>query len=370
MSTSDAPQTAPRYLEIGQELRERIRVGDLAAGQRLGGERQLAREFGVSPVTMSRALAELAREGVVVRIPGAGTFVSDAGVSRANAVVRTRESLEILVDTSPIDQPLANHYMGLVMGGLQEAAAEHGCAVRFLDAARTHTLKPSDIGPGQGLLYLAPLNARRAEADALGESRAVVAFGVRWPGARVTTVDSDNVDAAAQAVDYLVRLGHRDIALMTAQFHRTNTMDRIDGFRQQLRAHGIEPRPDLIIEAAFQEEMGDLALKHLDSIMCGRDAPTALFATDYTLALEAMARLRSMGLHIPNDVSVVGFDDPISAAYLSPPLTTLRQPLREMGRRAAELLLDLVEHGARPCANEVFPCTLVIRGSCRSTRHG
>jgi DNA-binding LacI/PurR family transcriptional regulator len=369
MKTSGDPQTEPRYVEIGRNLREQIRRGDLAAGQRLVGERQLAREFGVSPVTMGRALADLARDGVLVRVPGVGTFVADGEAQRVSAVDRARRTFEILVDTSPIDQPLANHYMGPVMGGLQEAAAEHGCAVRFLDQGRTTGPTAAEISEGQGVLYLAPLACRRAEVEELARSAPVVACGVRWPGSLVSTVDSDNVGAAAQVVDYLTRLGHTRILLLTSPAQRTDTVDRIVGFRQALVDHGIDPCNDLFLEADQQEGIGETALGRLDVLMCGRDAPTALFATDYALALESMARLRSLGLHIPNDVSVVGFDDPISAAYLSPPLTTVRQPLREMGRRAAEMLLDLIEHGTQACPTHVFPCTLVVRGSCRSTRH-
>lgn len=369
MKTSDQPESAPRYIAIGKVLRERISRRELAPGQRLAGERQLAREFGVSPVTMGRALAELADSGVLVRVPGVGTFVSEGDAGRNPADPHGRRTMEILVDTSPIDQPLANHYMGPVMGGLQECAAQHGCAVRFIEQSRSGRLSASDVGEGRGVLYLAPLNSRREEAEDLARSVPVVACGVRWPGSSVATVDSDNIDASAQVVDYLTRLGHRRILLLTSPVYRTDTVDRVEGFCKALEDHGIDVDQDLILTAAHQESIGEDTIGKFDTLMCGRDAPTALFATDYALALESIARLRSMGLHIPNDVSVVGFDDPFSAAYLSPPLTTVRQPLREMGLRAAEMLLDAIEHGVRACRAELFPCTLVIRGSCRSTQH-
>lgn len=368
MSEPSDGRTRPRYVEVGHELRERIENGVYALGQRLVGERQLAREFGVSPVTMSRALAELVRDGMIVRVSGAGTFVSSIGTVAPTAG-QVRGVNEILVDTRPIDQPQANHYTGPVLNGLLEAATEHGFAVRFIGQSDGDRLASSHWRDGRGILYLAPYNSRHSEIEAQAQRCPVVACGVTWPGTRVATVGSDNAGAAAQVVRYLVRLGHREIVLVAPPGLYSDTLDRVTGYKQGLHAHGIELRADLVVETAGQAQFGDSAARYFDDLMLLRRAPTAVFVTGYPLALEAMLRLRSNGLHIPNDVSVVGFDDPISAAYLTPPLTTVRQPLKDIGRRAAALLLALIAHGASARRAEVLPCSLVVRSSCRSTRH-
>ncbi|MCC6730555.1 MAG: GntR family transcriptional regulator [Chthonomonadales bacterium] len=369
MRSSAGQQTLPRYLEIGRILRERVQCGEIPVGEKLAGERQLARDFGVSPVTMSRALAELAREGIVVRVPGDGTYVRSEGDGRGSSDMTARHLYEILVDTSPIGQPMANYYMGTVMSGLQEAVVQHGCFVRFLRPGAPGARLRLEPKPRQGLLVLAPLAERGGEVAEMARRIPLVVCGARWPGVQVPTVDSDNVEAASQVVEYLLRLGHRDIALVCSPPIRTNSVDRLDGYRRALLCNGVQPREELIVHSAFQYEMGSGAAAQLDALMRSTGAPTALFATDYSLALESMARLRALGLHIPNDVSVVGFDDSLSAPYLSPPLTTVQQPLQQMGRRAAEMLLDLIEGGGHACPVAVCSCTLVVRGSCRSTRH-
>lgn len=367
MTETPTTDGMPLYLEISLALRGRVERGELAPGQKLAGERTLAREYGASPVTLSRALGVLVRDGLLVRRAGSGTYVCEALATLEADPGRSRVHNEILVDTSPIDQPLFNHYMGPVMDGIRLAAEAHGCVVRFLDGKASGALTPAELGPRQGLLLLAPLADRADAAEELARTRPVVACGVQWPDRKVPSVDSDNVDAARQVVDYLARLGHQRILLLTSPDLRTDTRDRRAGFRLATAEHGLES--DLQLEAEGPEALGNAGRQGLRALMLGRDAPTALFATDYMLALEAMARLREMGLHLPNDVSVVGFDDPVSAAYLSPPLTTVRQPLRRMGRQAAEMLLDLIDHGVHECPAAVFPCSLIVRGSCRSTRH-
>ncbi len=357
--------SSPLYLEIAQILQGQIESGELQPGQKLSGERQLAREFGVSPVTMSRALTELAKRGLVNRTPGAGTYVQANVVSRREQPI---SQMEIVVDTSPITQPYANHYMGPVMSGVQEIAATHGFGIRFVNDGG-ELLKPEDIRANQGLLLLGPLADRLEQAIMLSRLRPVVACGVRWGHAQVTCVDSDNVAAASQVVHYLVRLGHRQLALLTSPPNRNDTIDRIAGYQQAVLECGLNDSVDRLLTTNDPSVMGSDSQRQFDAMMTSRSAPTAIFVTEYTLALQVITRIRALGLHVPNDVSVVGFDDPVSAAYLSPPLTTVHQPLREMGRRSAELLLEVMEKGPGYYGQELFPCTLMMRSSCRSTNH-
>ncbi len=357
--------SSPLYQEIALILQGQIERGELKPGQKLAGERQLARDFGVSPVTMSRALTELSNRGLLARTPGAGTYV----LEKADIPIpQPLSHVDIVVDTSPISQPYANHYMGPVMSGVQEVAATHGCGIRFVNDGGER-LRPADIRANQGLLMLGPLADRLDQATALAKIRPVVACGVRWGHAQVTCVDSDNVAAAMQVVHYLVRLGHRELVLITSPPNRNDTLDRIAGYRQAVLENGLLHSADRVLITDDPSVMGSPAQAQFDDMMTTRSTPTAIFVTEYPLALQVIARVRELGLHVPNDVSVVGFDDPVSAAYLSPPLTTVHQPLRDMGRRSAELLLQVMEKGPGYYGQELFPCTLMVRGSCRSTNH-
>jgi LacI family transcriptional regulator len=358
----------PRYVQIERILRERIAGGELAPGKRLAGERQLAREFAVSPVTISKALAELAREGLIVRQPGGGTFVCDpsgTGVAR-----QAPGHYTLFLDTTPISHPAANHYMSLLMVGVQEVAAEQGCSIRFIGSARSSGTKRSWMQENAGLLLCGPVADRREEVVALAAAGTpMIVCGTRWSDVQVPTVDSDNRDAARQVVEYLLRLGHTRLAVVSPAPHRTNTIDRLEGCRTTLQDHAIAVREDYFVQAVTPETLGETAWQRLERILLGAEAPTAVFATDYYLALDVLSKVRALGLHVPHDLSLVGFDDPVSAAHLSPPLTTVRQPLPQMGRRAAERLLKIIAGTEDSPEVEVFPTRLVIRDSCRSTRY-
>jgi LacI family transcriptional regulator len=184
----------------------------------------------------------------------------------------------------------------------------------------------------------------------------------RHPDERVSYVDMDNVAGARMAVEHLIRIGHRRIATITGPLNMTSGEDRLEGYIQALEAHRLPVDEALIAEGDFTESSSMAAARRLLSLSL-----TAIFAASEIMAVGALKVIREAGLQIPHDVALVGFDDVPIASALQPALTTVRQPIEQMGAMAAELLLNLLEDppdGGMPAHKIVLPAKLVVRESC------
>jgi LacI family transcriptional regulator len=184
----------------------------------------------------------------------------------------------------------------------------------------------------------------------------------RYPEERVRYVDIDNVGAARIAVDHLARLGHSRIGTITGPLNGCSGADRLEGYRQALEAHRLPVDDSLIVEGDFTEESGMAAARRLLSV-----GVTAIFAASDIMAVGALKVIREAGLRVPQDVALVGFDDMPIAAALQPALTTVRQPVEQMGAMAADLLLGLLAcppDGRPPLQQLILPTKLIVRESC------
>lgn len=174
-------------------------------------------------------------------------------------------------------------------------------------------------------------------------------------------VDVENRDGARQATMHLIRLGHRRIATVTGPLMMTAGLDRRDGYKQALVEAGIPIEPDLIVEGDFTEEGGYQAMRRVIALP---DRPRATFVASDTMAAGALHALRQAGLRVPEDMAVVGYDDLAAAAQTSPPLTTIRQPISEMGAAAVRALIEQIEEPTAPRTAVRLATTLIIRDSC------
>jgi len=172
----------------------------------------------------------------------------------------------------------------------------------------------------------------------------------------------DNFQAAYRVTKYLLDMGHRDIAHITASVVYQETVNdiqkRYEGYQQALRDVGLEPDPRLVVEGNLQQQSGVLAVEMLLS----RGRPfSAIFSANDQMVFGARLALYRRGIRVPEDVSLIGFDDESSAAYMVPPLTTARQPSVQMGQVAAQAILDMI-NGSSPDL-PFFEADLIIRES-------
>ena len=186
----------------------------------------------------------------------------------------------------------------------------------------------------------------------------------RPPNERVHYVDADNVAGGRMAVEHLIRLGHRRIATITGRLDMSVGQDRLEGYRQALKAHRIPVEEELIVEGDYTENSGMVAMQRLLPA-----SPSAVFVASNMMAIGALKALRQAGWQVPQDIALVGFDDIPIASAIEPALTTVRQPIERMGSMAVEVLLGVLEGASEeeaPAHRIILPAELVIRTSCGS----
>lgn len=202
------------------------------------------------------------------------------------------------------------------------------------------------------------------ELGALAAAGAPVIIQGSLPGVSIPSVDVDNVAAAHVATRHLLDLGHRVIGCVTnAPYDYSAARERRDGYVQALESAGVAVDEGLIVQANFDAASG----RHAMADLLARRALTAVFVASDVVAFGAMAAIREAGLRVPDDISVVGFDDIPLAAYFDPPLTTIRLPAHDLGRAAGIALLDHI-NGRTVETRTVLPTTLVIRSSTGNPR--
>jgi DNA-binding LacI/PurR family transcriptional regulator len=194
----------------------------------------------------------------------------------------------------------------------------------------------------------------------------IVTIGRPMPGVRVDCIAADHYQGAFDAVTHLVKLGHRRVGFIGISPADAHTLRRHQGYTAALEAARVPVReqytcgPAQAPSFATQED----GFESMTRLMKLKDRPTAVFARNDFAAIGALRAAHAMGLRVPEDVAVAGFDDIPIAAYTTPPLTTVRQPIREQGRLAAEFLLERAEGKRRgEFRTQVMSCELVVRES-------
>ena len=180
------------------------------------------------------------------------------------------------------------------------------------------------------------------------------------PGHDVPTVGAANWSGAVAATEHLISLGHRRIGFIAGPRTLVCSRTRLDGYRAALEAAEIAVDPELIVQGDFYHESG---FKGAEQLLSLSRPPTAIFASSDQMALGGYEAVRQRGLRVPDDVSIIGFDDLPEVRWSSPPLTTVRQPLSEMGALAARTLLRLAGGERIESLRFELPTQLVVRDS-------
>ncbi len=324
----------------------------------------VARASGVSCSTVSRVLSgyEFVRETTRSRVMEAVERLGFVANLQARSLASGHSRIVGLIVPN-----LDNSYVGTITQGIDQALA-HANFDLLLYTSHRHAGKESFYvsaianGLTEGLLLVAPL-VPMTYLDVLHEQDLpYILIDQADPTESSSVVEANNWQGAYDATRYLCQLGHTQIAFITGALQVRSAVSRLRGYQAALSDCAIPFREELVGEGDFQQQTGyEIAKRLLQSV---DPLPTAIFASNDLSAFGAMDAARECGLRIPDDISIIGFDDIPQASLVFPKLTTVRQPLVEMGQVAVKMLMERIEDQTRPPQQVALATQLIIRDSC------
>ena len=322
---------------------------------------EVASRAGVSISTVSRVLNETGypirpetRQRVLEAIDALGFHPSPF----ARALLgKPTETIGLMIPD------ISNPYYPLLSKGVEDVANELGYTVIFCNTDRSadkarrylQVLREKRV---DGIIFAGGGHEMDGDADLLGEIRAKVVLIGRhlWP---FPSVQVDNTRAAYEATVHLIGLGHRRVGFISGPLNLTSALDRLKGYKMAMEEAGAGVEEPLLREGDFHYESGYQAAL---SLLKGGELPTAIFASNDRMAMGAVAAAYDLGMRVPEELAVVGFDDTPSSSYVRPSLTSVSLPSYEMGATAARLLSRQMI--GEPTENVVWvPSRLVVRQS-------
>ncbi len=214
-----------------------------------------------------------------------------------------------------------------------------------------------------GVIFADIFNNRRQLEKAVSEDVNCVVINNLVEDLKVSSIYIDNKKGAQIAVEYLIGLGHKEIGIITGDLMTQAAVERLDGYKQALEKKNIKFNKEFVVKGDYSRRCARDATEKLLSL---ERKPTAIFACSDDMALEVMQVVMEHNLKVPKDISIIGFDDNPQCLYAPIALTTVRQPLLEMSKRAVLLLRDLISEKKQDTVKEQLSTQLVIRDSCQA----
>lgn len=362
----DSP--VPLYQQLLKEVRNRIATGEWAVGSRLPNEIELATNLGVSRVTIRQALGAAVDAGLLVRVRGKGTFVARNGGSEPShgfvghviPFLSHNFNVRLLLGVESILKMDQYHLT------FSNSEGDIHAEQRMLQRLEAEGMVGCIVEPAHGRNPILE--------DWIARQYPVVLVDRAPTGLQTDLVASDHFSGGYVAIQHLIQQGYTDIIYLSSQpMQLSSIVERHDAYRAAMEDAGLHPRPPFVISgarergffttpAAFVEQEA-LAVGQIARWLRGPERPQAIAAMNDLLALLVLAAAERVGLAVPADLALVGFDDQDFAARCEPPLTTVAQPSFQLGVEAARLLLQRIRGDSGPNSHLRLPTELIIRDS-------
>jgi len=340
----------------------------MVGGMQVVTIKDVAREAGVSVGTASQALRESpsVREATRHRVRAVAVRLRYQPSALARGLVTRRtHSVGLLISD------ISNPFFIRAVRAIEDGAQENGYNVILCNtdedpAKETQYLRVLIEKRVDGIILATTAGSLQAVRDVRWRRIPLVLFDRELPRVAADTVKVDSVLGGRLAADHLLSLGHRRIAIIHGPVVRSTGAERLQGYLSALREAGVRPDPALIREGNFKADSGrELAHRLLEL----SSPPTALFCTNNLMTVGALQTLGEWGVRIPQDLSLVGYDDMEWWTLTHPPLTTVGQPVYELGREAMRLVLAQIQTPRRRRPQRVvLKPELILRDSCGPPR--
>ncbi len=344
-------KSKPKYLLVEEKIRQAIKNKQI--DNKLPGERTLAKEYGYSYMTIRKAVDNLVAKGILYKLPTKGTFVADRKTAKKKTKI-----IGYFLDKS-IAAGLTSPYYSLIFDSLEKQASKHGYSLIYF----------SDAGDGSSLRHLNNVDGviiscfPRIEniVHEINKHVPVVVMDNSSSDKTIPSVIIDNFNGVTKSVDYLCSLGHKRIGFMTGLEDSDVGKNRFAGYQRGLSNHGIKLNEKLVFRGDYSFESGVNGADYFFSL---NNPPTAIICANDAMAIAVIREAVQRGLSVPDDISIMGFDDISVASHITPPLTTLAAPIEEITEMAFNMLISLINGEKTESRHIALPATPVIRGSC------
>lgn len=321
----------------------------------------VAKRAGVSAATVSRYLSgQRVREAAKVAKAIADLNFTPSAAARSLKSGQTKTLALVVPDIS-------NPYFSAVARGVEQEASASGFTIELHNAGESGVQEAEILRRIQGRvdgLIIAPVSEDDQGPEQMARAGLPVVFIDREVRSShsFSSVLINNIDGAAQATRHLIEHGHELIAVIHGPIGSTPGRERLDGFKTAMSAAGLSVPKAFIVDGRFTQDGGQEAMRVL---LSGKQKPTAVFVCNNMMTIGALLQLKSHGIDIPTQMSVVGFDDLELAPLLNPPLTVISRPTVEQGKIAAQLLINHLNGRQKKRSQRVvMDVRLLERGSC------
>ncbi len=323
--------------------------------------RDVAKLAGVAPITVSRVInntgyiSDSTRKRVTAAIKKLG-YVPN---SLARSLRSRRTGMLALIVTD-----ITNPFFTLIARGVEDTANDAGFSVIFCNTDESEAKEQEYVNlllqkQVDGILLVPARSTASSLRLIQAQGTPLVVIDRRIPGVNVDTVRCDSEEGAYHLVQLLVKLGHRQIAMLSGPQGVSTADDRVAGYKRALAEAGPTPPAPLVYCGSYTHASGFALAKQM---LAAEPRPTAVFAANNFIAMGALKALQEAGVRVPEDMALVSFDDPPPATVISPFLTVVAQPAYEMGRVATNRLLAQLA-GSRPGKETILPTEMIVRTS-------
>lgn len=328
--------------------------------------KEVAERSGVSVATVSNVLqnkSHLYSEHTAQRVWQAVRELGYRPSSVARSLVRQRtDTIGVILEER--QEVVLDSYVMSVLEGILEYTVPRNHPVKIISMMYQQSpdsfLAHVDDGSVEGVVLVAPRTHSVALQWAQQAEIPAVVAGSTFPDNTLSCVDVDDSSAIYHAVQWLIELGHRRIGHLAGPQTQWSSRRRLQAYYRAMQDVGIAVEPSWVAEGRYTLLSGKEAMERL---LDATPALTAVVSGNDWMAVGAIEAICQRGLRIPEDISLIGFDDIDPAQWVTPPLTTVRQPMRQIGAKAAELLIQQIETGTRAREVILFPAELIVRQS-------
>jgi len=342
---------SPKYIQAISQIKAISK--QMSTDEKIPSERTLAKELGMSYMTIRKAIDKLVDQGYLFRVPAKGTFVADRKTPMRNKT----KNIGYFLDNS-IKDGLTSPYYSLIFNALEKESGKKGYALVFFtnldDANAASAMKKVD-----GVIASCFPRVEHIIQEIKQHVPVVVIDNASFDKS-IPSVIIDNFSAIVDSFDSLYSLGHKRIGFMTGLDDSDVGNNRLAGYQYALKHHKIAEQPEFIYRGDYSYESGI----HGASILLALDEPpTAIICANDSMALGAMKEVSQQGLVIPDDISIVGFDDINVASQIIPPLTTVSAPIEKIAAQSIEMIHTLVTGKTVENQHIALSAQLTIRGT-------